>query len=60
MTQKRVKFTAFSLKTGSHFSSLIYFLFSLNNTKKKLYANVPEIFSFNPKMSIRKYPTFCS
>ena len=30
--------------------------FPLNNTKKKLYANVPEMFNFNPKISIQKYP----
>ena len=34
--------------------------FSLNNTKKKLHANVPEMFNFNPKISIRKHPIFCS
>ena len=32
--------------------------FSLNNVKKKLYANVPEMFDFNPKISIWKYPIF--
>ena len=31
---------------------------SLNNTKKKIYANVPEVLNFNPKISIRKYPIF--
>ena len=29
------------------------------NTKKKLYANVPEMSNFNPKTSILKYPIFC-
>ena len=32
--------------------------FSLNNAKKKLYANVPEMFHLNSKISIRKYPIF--
>lgn len=34
--------------------------FPLNNPKKKLYANVPEMCKFNPKMSNQKYPIFCS
>jgi hypothetical protein len=33
---------------------------SPNNTNKKLYINVLEMFSFNPKTSIQKYPIFCS
>jgi hypothetical protein len=41
-------------------SSLFYFIFSLNDTKKKLYVNIPEMFNFNPKTSIQKYPIFCS
>ena len=31
-----------------------------NNTKKKLYANAPEMSNSKPKMSIRKHPIFCS
>ena len=46
----------FSLKTESYFSTLS----SLNNSKKKLYANVSEMFSIDPKTSIRKYLIFCS
>ena len=53
-----IKFTAFFLKTESHFSSLIYFFFLQINTKKKLYANIPEIPKSNPKTSIQKYPIF--
>jgi hypothetical protein len=44
---KNTEFTVFSLKTGFHFSSLLYFFFSLNNTKKTIYASVPEMFNFN-------------
>jgi hypothetical protein len=33
---------------------------SLNNVKIALYANVPEVFAFNLKMSIQKYLIFCS
>ena len=33
---------------------------SQNNIKEKLYANIPEMFNFNPKISIQKYPIFCS
>ena len=58
--RKYVKFTAFYLKTESHFSSLIYFFPLQNNVKKKLYANVPEMSNFNPKASIQKYRIFCS
>ena len=50
----------FSLKAGPHFSFLFYFFFSLNNANKKIYANVPEMFNFNPKTSIQKYPIFSS
>jgi hypothetical protein len=46
----------FSLKAGPHFSFLSYFFFSLNNANKKIYANVPEMFNFNPKTSIQKCP----
>jgi hypothetical protein len=56
--QKYVKFTAFFLKTKSHFSSLIYFFLLQINVKKKLYANVPEMSNFNLKTSIQKYPFF--
>ena len=58
--QKYVKFTDFSLETKSHFSSLTYFFSPQVNTKKRLYANVPEMPKFNPKISIQKYPIFCS
>ena len=58
--QKYLKFTSFLLKTESHFLSLIYFFFPQNNTKKKLYTNVPEISKFNSKTSIQKYLIFCS
>ena len=58
--QKLMKFTTFPLKTRSHFSFLIHFFFLLNNTKKTLYANVPEMFSFNPNISNQKYPIFRS
>jgi hypothetical protein len=40
-------------------SSLICFFIPQNNTKKKLYTNIPEMFNSNPKTSIRKYPIFC-
>ena len=56
--QKYVKFTAFFLKTESHFSSLICFFFLQINVKKKIYANVPEMSNFNQKTSIQKYPIF--
>jgi hypothetical protein len=44
-----VKFTAFFLKTESHFSSLICFCSHKLIPKKKLYANVPEMPKTNPK-----------
>ena len=59
-TQKQLKFTAVSLKTGSHFLFLIYFCFTQKNPNKSLYADVPEMFKFNLKISIRKYPIICS
>ena len=59
-TQKQVKFIALSLKIGPHFSFLIFFFFSLNNAKKKLYVNVPEMLNFNLKKSIQKYLIFYS
>ena len=34
--------------------------FSLNNAKKNLYANVPDMPNFNSKTSIWKYPIFCT
>jgi hypothetical protein len=57
---KTVKLTAFFLKTVPRFSSIIYFFFPLNNSKKALYANVPEMFKFNPKIIIPNYPIICS
>ena len=60
MSQKYIKLTNFSLKIGSHFSSLIDLFFLQINIKKKLYSNVPEMSNFNPKTSIQKYPIFCS
>ena len=36
------------------------FFFSLNNAKKNLYANVPEMLTFILKTNIQKYPTFCN
>ena len=51
-SQKSRKVHLFFLKTGSHFSTLFYFFFSLNNTKKKLYINAPEMFIYNSKTSI--------
>ena len=58
---KRRKISYFFLENWvSLFISIQLFFFSLNKTKKKLYANVPEIFNFNPKTSIRKYPIFWS
>ena len=53
------KTNAFSLKIEPYFSSLLVF-FPNNNTIKKVYASVPEMLSLNPKISIRKYPIFCS
>ena len=40
-----------SWKIKSKFLPLVYFFFSLNNNinKKKIYANVPEMFNFDPK-----------
>jgi hypothetical protein len=58
--QKQVKFTAVSLKAEPHFSFLLNFFFSLDNAKKKLYADIPKIINFNPKASIQKYPTLSS
>ena len=52
---KARKIHFFSVKTGSGFSCLFNFC-SLNDAKKKLHNNVPEMFGFNPKMSIWKYP----
>ena len=34
--------------------------FPLNNPKRELYANAPEMHNFDLKTSIRKYPIFCS
>ena len=58
ITHAKLKNTAAPLKTGLDFSSLRNFFFSLNNTKKKMYANVLEMFSFDSKTSIRRYPIF--
>ena len=57
---KICKIYCFFLETESHFSSLIYFFFSQNSIKKKLYADLPEMFNSDPKTSIQKYPIFCS
>ena len=56
---KAGKTHCFSIKTGSNFSSLLGFFFSQSNAKKKIYADVPEMFNFSPKTSIQKYP-ICS
>ena len=45
------------LKLGPTFNPCSAF-FSLNNTMNILYANVPEMFSYNPKTSVQKYPNF--
>jgi hypothetical protein len=37
-----------------------FFFFLLKNIKKKLYANIPEMFESNPKASIQKYPASSS
>ena len=60
ITHAKLKNTAAPLKTGLDFSSLRNFFFSLNNAKKKMYANVLEMFSFDSKTSIRRYPIFFS
>ena len=45
----------------SFFILVLRFFFSLpNNTKKKSYASVSEMLSFNPKIIIQKYPIFWS
>lgn len=51
---KTLRYSTFPLKTGSGFSSLTNF-FLLDNTKKKLYNNVPQMFKFNPKTRFLKY-----
>ena len=57
-TQKRVKFITLSLNRVSLFIPALLF-FSLNNTKKKLCSNIPEMFRFNPEISIQKCPIIC-
>ena len=57
---KRRKIHCFLLKNWVSPIILAQLSFSLNNTEKKLYANVPEIINFNSKTSIQKYPIFCS
>ena len=53
---KRVKFTAFfPLKQGFTFHPYSAFFFSLNNSNKKPYANVFEIFNFYYKTLFWKY-----
>jgi hypothetical protein len=50
----------FFLKNWVSFFISVPLFFSLNNTKKTLYANVPEMLKFDIRMSIRKYPISCS
>jgi hypothetical protein len=58
-TQKQVKFIAFSLKIGPCFHPSSTF-FSQKNHNKTFYVDMPEMLKFNPKISIQKYPIFCS
>ena len=60
-TKTQVNFTAFSslLETRPRFPSPIN-IFSINDVKEKLHANVPEMFNLTPRTSIWKYPIFCS
>jgi hypothetical protein len=59
-SSKTDKIRCFFLKTGVHFSFLLPFFFLLDNTNKKLYADVPEMLDFSSKTNTRKYPIFCS
>ena len=55
-TQNYVKFTAFFLKKWILFFTPTQLLFLLDNAKKKLYANVPEMVNFHSKTCSQKYP----
>ena len=57
---KTHKIHCFFFKNWVRLFISINFFFSLNNAKKKLYANVLEILKFNPKTNIRKYPILCN
>ena len=68
------KFILYTTKDSSEIGKIYFFLlenwvplfictqlyFSLNNTKKKLYTNEPEMLTFNPKTRFQKYSVFCS
>lgn len=47
---KTRKVHSFFLKNWVRFSIPALLFFPLNNTKKKVYASVPEMLNFNPKM----------
>ena len=57
---KTGKIHCFFLKNWVSIFIPVQLLLSLNNIKKKVHNNMPEMFNFNLKTSIRKYPIFCS
>ena len=57
---KTGKIYYFFLKKWVSFFNTALLFFSLDNSEIVLYANVPKMFKFNPKISIQKYPIFCS
>ena len=57
---KTCKIFCFFLESWAYIFIPAQLFFSLNNTKKKLYINVPEMINFNPKISIWRYSIFCS
>jgi hypothetical protein len=57
---KTRSYHCFFLKNWASLFTYALLFFLLNNTKKELYPNVPEMFYSNLKTSIQKYPIFCS
>ena len=57
---KTRKIHRFSLKNWATFFIPAQLSFSLTKAKKELYGNIPEMFNFNSKTSIQKYPDFFS
>ena len=53
---KKLKIHCFFIKDWIKLFTSTQLFCSLNNTKKRLYVDVPEMLSFNPKMRSRKYP----
>ena len=58
-THKQVNYCFFHKNWVSLFISA-KLSFPLNDIKKTIYSNVPEMLNFDQKTSIQKYPIFCS